>query len=112
MLGYLRSLEQVPAATRQAAEKPARKPYQPDPNFVDLDEQCRRFTNGLTPMQRRGVFTLDDILPQLKGRYAVRPASSRVSNSLIRLGWSKGRFEASRSLPRRRVWLPPPTAKA
>lgn len=115
MLGYILSLERArtAAAPATAAEgNPTRKPYQPDPDFVHLDEQVRRYTNALTPVQRAGEFTMDDIIAHLKGRYAPRPHNSRVAKSLIRIGWAKRRIASSRSLPSRRVWLPPQSAKA
>jgi len=114
MLGWIKSLEraQISAVkTETVRVAPARKPYQPDPDFVNLDEQVRRFTNGLTPAQRAGEFMMADILLNLKGRWAALPHNSHVSRSLVRLGWSKGRLESSRSLPCRRVWFPPPISK-
>jgi len=87
-------------------QQAAQRPSEPRTGYVPLTEQIQALTAHLPPMQLNRPFSIEELLPQLHGRYKARPATREVAKALTELGWQQKRCWKKSGL-NRRFWYPP-----
>ena len=83
-----------------------RQPSEPTTGFTPLTDQILALTAHLPPIQLNRPFSIDELLPQLKGRYQARPATREVAKALTQLGWTRHRNWTIEGR-NKRYWFPP-----
>ena len=83
-----------------------RQPSKPTAGFTPLTDQILALTAHLPPIQLNRLWSIDELLPQLKGRYKQRPATREVAKALTQLGWQQKRCWKKSGL-NRRFWYAP-----
>ena len=68
-----------------------------------LTEQIEALMRSLPPAQRNRLWTMEELVARLNGRYNARPCAGDVGVALRRLGWTRLR-DWSQDGGGRRVW--------
>ena len=87
-------------------QEAVQQPSEPTAGFTPLTNQIIALTVHLPPIQLDRPWSIDELLPQLQGRYKQRPATREVAKALTQLGWQQKRCWQKSGL-NRRFWYPP-----
>jgi len=87
-------------------QKAAKQPSEPTAGCTSLTDQIQALMSPLSSMQLNRPWSIDELLPRLKGRYQQRPATREVAKALRVLGWQQKRCWKKSGL-NRRFWYPP-----
>lgn len=87
-------------------QKAAQQPSEPGAGYTPLTDQIKALMSPLSSMQLLRPWSIDELLPRLRGRYQTRPATREVAKALTQLGWQQKRCWKKSGL-NRRFWYAP-----
>ena len=87
-------------------QKAAQQPSEPTAGYMPLTDQIQALIAPISPIQLHRPWSIDELLPRLRGRYKTRPATREVAKALIQLGWQQKRCWKKSGL-NKRFWYSP-----
>jgi hypothetical protein len=84
----------------------SKKKSRPVETYSPLAKQIQALIAPLSPLQLHRAWSVEELLPQLKGRFQARPATREVAKALRQIGWTQKRCWKKSGM-NRRFWYPP-----
>lgn len=100
---YIEGLNRSVEAAREAELKAQRAPLRAGKELTLVD-QITELMATLPPAQRDRPWSVQELVPRLKGKYRDRPHPADLGQALRQLGWARRRDWSKRG-GGRRVWM-------
>ena len=104
---YIDQLKNHAAQANLLSEEVKAKSHKKDSRVlcdIPLTVQIEVLMRSLSPTQRNRPWSMDELLPRLRGRYSARPHPMNVGSALRQLGWRSKR-DWTRDGDGRRIWV-------